>query len=141
MTTASARSRETVTPPDAQEARTETATPVLRERKTAKSASKSRRGIWIGAASGTPVRAVARGRVAYVGWLTRYGLVVVLQHDHGYFTIYGHNALATVREGDTVRAGQEIAEAGDTGGYRRSGLYLEVRQGTKALDPADWLTH
>jgi Membrane-bound metallopeptidase len=99
------------------------------------------RGVWIGAPSGTPVRAVARGRVAYVGWLTRYGLVVVLQHDHGYFTIYGHNALATVHTGDTVHAGQEIAEAGDTGGYRRSGVYLEVRHNTQALNPGDWLAH
>lgn len=96
-------------------------------------------GLWIGAATGTPVRAVAHGRVVYVGWLTRYGLVVVLQHDHGYFTIYGHCALALVHTGDTVHAGQELAEAGNTGGYRRSGVYLEVRHRTQTLDPTDWL--
>ena len=96
-------------------------------------------GIWIAATKGTPVRACARGRVVYVGWLSSYGLIVLLQHGGDYFSLYGHDNSAQVRVGDTVRAGQVIARAGDTGGHDRSGLYLELRQGSRPLDPRKWL--
>lgn len=96
-------------------------------------------GIWIAATKGTPVRACARGRVVYVGWLSNYGLIVLLQHGGDYFSLYGHDNSAQVRVGDTVRAGQVIALAGDTGGHDRSGLYLELRHGNHPLDPRKWL--
>jgi septal ring factor EnvC (AmiA/AmiB activator) len=97
------------------------------------------KGLWIGAAEGTPVRASARGRVAYVGWLSSYGLIVVLEHEKGYFTLYGHNASVSKSAGDTVAAGEVIAAAGNTGGYEQPGVYFEVRKGTDPLDPRDWL--
>ncbi|HEU0198612.1 MAG TPA: peptidoglycan DD-metalloendopeptidase family protein [Nevskiaceae bacterium] len=97
------------------------------------------KGVWIGAASGSPVRAVARGRVAYVGWVSSYGLIVLLQHGGGYYTLYGHNATSDVKVGESVDAGQQIATAGDTGGYRRNGVYFEIRHDGKALNPSAWL--
>ncbi|MDE2149820.1 MAG: peptidoglycan DD-metalloendopeptidase family protein [Gammaproteobacteria bacterium] len=99
------------------------------------------KGLWIGAPAGTPIQACARGRVAYVGWLSAYGLIVVLQHDHDYFTLYGHAQSIAATTGQVVNAGQVIGVAGDTGGYDRSGLYLEIRHGTDALNPGSWLTH
>lgn len=96
-------------------------------------------GRWIAAKEGTPIRAIARGRVAYVGWLQRYGLIVILEHGNGYFTLYGHCASSAPTAGDTVEAGAVIATAGDTGGHDRSGVYLEIRKGSTALDPRDWL--
>lgn len=97
------------------------------------------KGLWIAASEGTPVRASANGRVAYVGWLSSYGLIVVLEHDKGFFTLYGHNASVNAAAGDQVDAGAVIAAVGNTGGYERSGLYFEVRRGTDAVDPRDWL--
>lgn len=96
-------------------------------------------GHWIGAAAGAPVRAVARGRVVYVGWMHRYGLIVLLEHDSGYYTLYGHCQGAEVAVGTTVTAGQTIAAAGDTGGYEQTGVYFEIRKGTSAIDPRQWL--
>jgi murein hydrolase activator len=98
------------------------------------------KGYWIAAPEGAPVRASARGRVAYVGWLTSYGLIVVLQHDKGYFTLYGHNSAVEKTAGEWVSAGDVIARAGNTGGYEQTGLYFEVRKGTEPMDPKDWLS-
>ena len=97
------------------------------------------KGLWIGGNEGSPVRASARGRVAYVGWLSSYGLIVVLEHEKGYFTLYGHNAAVSRAAGDTVGPGEVIATVGNTGGYEEPGLYFEVRKGTEPLDPQDWL--
>lgn len=97
------------------------------------------KGLWIAATEGAPVRASAGGRVAYVGWLSSYGLIVVLEHDKGFFTLYGHNAAVSATAGDQVKPGEVIASAGSTGGYERSGLYFEVRRGTEPVDPEDWL--
>ena len=98
------------------------------------------KGMWIGAPEGAPVRASSRGRVAYVGWLTSYGLIVVLQHEKGFFTLYGHNSAVTRTAGEWVAAGDVIAKAGNTGGYEQPGLYFEVRRGADPMDPKDWLS-
>jgi len=98
------------------------------------------KGLWIGSAEGTPVRVTARGRVAYVGWLSSYGLIVVVEHDNGFFTLYGHNAAVSKAVGDAVNAGDVIASAGNTGGYEQTGLYFEVRHGSDPQDPARWLS-
>lgn len=97
------------------------------------------KGLWIGAQEGTPVRASAHGRVAYVGWLSSYGLIVVLEHEKGFFTLYGHNATISKTAGDMVASGDVIATVGNTGGYEQPGLYFEVRKGTESLNPTDWL--
>jgi septal ring factor EnvC (AmiA/AmiB activator) len=97
------------------------------------------KGWWISAPEGAAVKASARGRVAYVGWLTSYGLIVVLQHEKGFFTLYGHNSAVTRTAGEWVGPGDVIARAGNTGGYEQTGLYFEVRKGTEPMDPKDWL--
>lgn len=97
------------------------------------------KGWWIAAPEGAAVKASARGRVAYVGWLTSYGLIVVLQHEKGFFTLYGHNSAVTRSAGEWVGPGDVIARAGNTGGYEQTGLYFEVRKGTDPMDPKDWL--
>ncbi|WP_028080913.1 murein hydrolase activator EnvC family protein [Solimonas soli] len=96
-------------------------------------------GHWIAAEEGGAVRAVARGRAVYVGWMHRYGLIVLVEHDDGYFTLYGHCQTATVQVGEPVRAGQTIATAGSTGGYDESGVYFEIRKGAEAINPQGWL--
>jgi septal ring factor EnvC (AmiA/AmiB activator) len=97
-------------------------------------------GLWLGAKSGTPVLAIAAARVVYVGWMHHFGLMVVLDHGHGYFSLYGHNRSALKALGDEVQAGEAIAEAGDTGGHSASGVYLEIRKGRDPQDPERWLS-
>lgn len=96
-------------------------------------------GLWISAAEGSPVRAVADGRVAYVGWLHRYGQIVILDHSGNYLSLYGHNQTVTRAEGQTVSAGDAIATVGKTGGHQKSGVYFEIRRGAKAVNPKPWL--
>lgn len=96
-------------------------------------------GVWIAAGEGSAVRAVARGRVAYVGWMHRYGLIVVLEHGDGFYTLYGHNLSVDRSAGEWVRPGEVIAQAGSSGGQERPGLYFEVRKGADPVDPLKWL--
>lgn len=96
-------------------------------------------GVWIAADEKAPVRAVSAGRVAYVGWMHRYGLILVIEHGKGYFTLYGHNASVDKAAGETVRAGETIAQVGATGGQERPGLYFEIRKGSDPVDPQTWL--
>ncbi len=97
-------------------------------------------GYWIDAPSGAPVRAVANGRVAYVGWMQRYGLIIIIEHEGGYFSLYGHNDSVDLAGGETVHMGQPIAKAGSTGGYEQSGVYFEIRKGTQPINPKLWLS-
>lgn len=96
-------------------------------------------GIWIASNLGTPVRAVANGRVVYIGWMHRMGLLVVLQHEDGYYSLYAHNQSERVSNGQTVRAGQVLATVGNTGGHREAGLYFEIRKGRSPQNPNQWL--
>jgi septal ring factor EnvC (AmiA/AmiB activator) len=97
------------------------------------------KGIEIAAAEGTPVLAVAAGRVVFEGWLGGYGRTVVLDHGGGYFTLYAHAAEATVQRGDQINAGQMIARVGSTESLQGPALYFEIRQQAEALDPLRWL--
>ena len=96
-------------------------------------------GLWISGAEGSPVKAVARGRVAYVGWMHRYGLIVVLEHDGNFYSMYGHNQSVKISAGEWVETGQAITTLGNTGGHDRPGLYFELRKGSISVDPKDWL--
>ena len=95
-------------------------------------------GLWIAGSEGDAVKAVARGRVAYVGWMHAYGLIVVLEHEGGYYSLYGHNQNVAVSIGDWVQPGDVIASVGATGGHDKTGLYFELRKGTAAVNPRLW---
>jgi len=97
------------------------------------------KGIEIGAAEGTPIRAVAAGRVAYRGWLAGYGHTVILDHGEGFFTLYAHAAEILAGAGASVAGGEPIARVGSTDSIRGSCLHFEVRRGSRALDPSAWL--
>lgn len=97
-------------------------------------------GIWIRAQNGSPVRAVANGRVVYVGWMHRLGLMVIVQHEDNYYSLYAHNQETRVTVGQTVRAGRTLATVGDSGGHRQPGLYFEIRRERTPLNPQDWLS-
>jgi murein hydrolase activator len=97
-------------------------------------------GILIGAARGTQVRAPYQGRVVYADWLPGLGLLIVLDHGGGYMSLYGHNEQLYRKVGDRVSAGEPLGAVGDAAGVGKPALYLEIRRGRQAIDPALWLT-
>jgi len=99
-----------------------------------------RNGIGIGAAAGTPVKAVSSGRVELVQRLGTYGLTVILTHGNGYYSLYMQLASATVAKDSTVARGQVIGTVGGENTEQGAHLYFEIRgENQIALDPADWL--
>jgi len=93
------------------------------------------KGIDIAAKVGTEVRAAAPGRVVYSGSaLKGYGELIIIKHDDTYLSAYGYNSRRHAQEGDTVTAGQVIAEVG-LGPARRSLLHFEIRKAGSPLDP------
>jgi septal ring factor EnvC (AmiA/AmiB activator) len=97
-----------------------------------------RQGIVLGAAEGTPVRAVHPGRVVFADWLRGSGLLVVVDHGEGYMSLYANNGSLIKRNGDWVNRGEALATAGSDGGSGRPGLYFEIRHDGQAQDPAQW---
>ena len=95
-------------------------------------------GVQIAAADGAEVHAIHHGRVLFADYLRGYGLLVIIDHDAGYLTLYGHNQYLYVEPGDWVQSGQSVARVGDTGGQQDAGLYFEIRQQGRPTDPATW---
>ena len=95
-------------------------------------------GVVIAAPRGTPVKAIYRGRVVYADWLAGLGLLMIIDHGGGFLSLYGHNDQLFRAVGDQVTAGDTVAGVGDSGGRAQPGLYFEIRQGARPLDPAPW---
>ena len=97
------------------------------------------KGLDIGGAAGDAVLAAADGRVVYVGASLRgYGNLIILKHNNTYLTAYAHNQTLLVKEDQTVRRGQKIAEMGNSDADRVK-LHFEVRRQGKPVDPAKYL--
>ena len=79
------------------------------------------------------------GQVVFADWYSGYGLLVIVDHGAGFFTLYGHLSKVDVRVNDRVATGQLIGEVGETGSLTGPNLYFEVREGTDALNPLSWL--
>jgi lipoprotein NlpD len=97
------------------------------------------KGLDIGGAAGDPVLAAADGRVVYVGaGLRGYGNLIILKHNNTYLTAYAHNQTLLIKEDQSVRKGQKIAEMGSSDADRVK-LHFEVRRQGKPVDPAKYL--
>ena len=97
------------------------------------------KGIDIGGELGQPVVAAAAGEVVYAGsGLQGLGQLVLIRHNKTEVTAYGHNQRLLVQEGQTVRAGEKIAEMGSSGTDRVK-LHFEVRKDGKPVDPLQLL--
>jgi murein DD-endopeptidase MepM/ murein hydrolase activator NlpD len=97
-------------------------------------------GIDIAVPEGTPIHAAENGVVIYAGdGLKGFGNTVLLRHEDGLVTVYGHASEIKVKRGDTVRRGQEIARSGMTGDADRPKLHFEVRNGTTPVNPMTYL--
>lgn len=102
-----------------------------------------RDGIKISAKAGEPVRTAAEGSVIYAGPFRSYGNVVIVDHNKGFFTIYGFLKEISASVGDKLpvqgvigTAGQDTQSSSGTG---KSAVYFEIRQGTTAVNPQEWL--
>jgi septal ring factor EnvC (AmiA/AmiB activator) len=96
-------------------------------------------GVFIRAAEGQPVRAVAAGQVVYADWMRGFGNLLIVDHGEAYLSIYGNNESLLKQPGDPVAAGETIATVGASGGNEQSGLYFELRHLGKAFDPLRWV--
>ena len=97
------------------------------------------KGMDIAGKAGDPVLAAADGRVVYAGaGLRGYGNLLILKHNNTYLTAYAHNQTLLVKEDQTVRKGQKIAEMGSSDTDRVK-LHFEIRRQGKPVDPAKFL--
>ena len=97
------------------------------------------KGVDIGGKAGDPVLAAAAGRVVYAGaGLRGYGNLIILKHNNTYLTAYAHNQKLLVKEDQTVRKGQQIAEMGSSDAPRVE-LHFEIRRMGKPVDPIKYL--
>ena len=97
------------------------------------------KGLDLGGVAGDPVLAAADGRVVYVGaGLRGYGNLIILKHNNTYLTAYAHNQTLLIKEDQSVRKGQKIAEMGSSDADRVK-LHFEVRRQGKPVDPAKYL--
>ena len=85
-------------------------------------------GIDISAPHGTTVCASQEGRVVFSGWKNGYGKLVILRHEYGYETYYGHLSKMSVKKGDKVKAGANIGLVGMTGRATGPHLHFELRK-------------
>ena len=98
-------------------------------------------GINISVPENTAVKAAEDGVVAYAGnELKGYGNLVLIKHADGWVTAYAHNSEIIVHRGETVKRGQVISKAGQSGGVASPQVHFEIRKGSTPVDPAQHLS-
>jgi murein DD-endopeptidase MepM/ murein hydrolase activator NlpD len=97
-------------------------------------------GINVAVPEGTPIKAADDGVVAYAGnELKGYGNLVLIRHANGYVSAYANASELLVKRGETVKRGQVIARAGQTGNVDSPQLHFEIRKGSTPVDPSRFL--
>jgi murein DD-endopeptidase MepM/ murein hydrolase activator NlpD len=93
-------------------------------------------GIDIPSPTGTPIRASNAGRVIYSNHTIKgYGNLIILRHSEEFVTVYAHNDVNLVEEGNWVERGQIIGKVGQTGKASGPHLHFEIRKNNRAVDP------
>lgn len=96
-------------------------------------------GVLINGKAGQPVYAAASGSVVYAGsGLIGYGQLIILKHNDTYLSAYGYNASLLVKEGQSIKKGQQIATMGE-GPERKPRLHFEIRRNGKPVNPKKFL--
>ncbi len=96
------------------------------------------KGIFIRAAEGAEVRAVAGGAVVFSDWLRGFGNLLVIDHGDDFLSVYGNNESLLAAVGASVKDGESVATVGNSGGNPDSGLYFELRHRGQPFDPLKW---
>lgn len=102
--------------------------------------AKSRDGIDIQVPEGTAVKAAENGVVIYAGdGLKDFGNTVLVRHENGLVTVYGHAGALNVKRGQKVKRGEQIATSGMSGQTETPKLHFEVRKDSAPVDPSTYL--
>ena len=96
-------------------------------------------GVDLSVPSGSEVKATADGIVSFAGWTENSGIVVVVEHGHGFSTAYAHNRKALARIGQRIARGDAIAMSGSTGLSTGPHVHYEIWRGGRHADPAGFL--
>ena len=97
------------------------------------------KGLFIRAASGAAVKAIASGQVVFSDWLRGFGNLIIVDHGEGYMSLYSNNESLYKQVGDAVRPGDALASVGNSGGQTESGLYFEMRHKSRPFNPLSWI--
>ncbi|MDF0604229.1 peptidoglycan DD-metalloendopeptidase family protein [Neisseriaceae bacterium TC5R-5] len=109
--------------------------------KILKTYSESSKGVDISGRSGQAILAAGEGKVVYSGTgLRGYGKLIIIKHNKTFLSAYAHNSQLLVKEGQSVRKGQKIAEMGNTDAEQVK-LHFEIRRFGKPVDPMQYLDH
>ena len=100
--------------------------------------SKIQDGVLIGVREGSEVRAIHHGRVVYADWLRGFGQLIIIDHDEGYMSLYGHNQGLLKEAGEWVGVGEVIALSGASGGRKTAALYFAIRHDGQPENPEAW---
>ena len=98
-------------------------------------------GIDVAGSHNSPIKAADGGIVIYSGWMSGYGYYVVINHENGYETAYGHCASLLVKVGDRVAKGDIIAKMGNTGRSTGTHLHFEVKKNGQYVDPLKYISY
>lgn len=101
-------------------------------------------GLDIGARRGTPIKAMANGKIIHVGWISGYGKTVKVRYDNGYESLFAHmhnynGANGESRVNQRVRVGESVGQVNSTGGSTGDHLHLELRRNGTRISPAEVL--
>ena len=97
------------------------------------------KGLFIRAAEGTAVKAIAAGQVVFAEWLRGFGNLIIVDHGEGYMSLYSNNESLYKQVGERVQPGDAIATVGNSGGQPDTGLYFEMRHQSRPVNPLLWV--
>ena len=97
-------------------------------------------GVVFFANEGASVVSIFPGKVVFSDWLNGYGLLIIIDHGRGSMTLYANNKSLLKHKGNFVSQGEQIAMVGHTGTFKENGLYFEIRQRGKAVNPLEWMS-
>jgi len=97
------------------------------------------KGLFIRAAQGSAVKAIAAGQVVFAEWLRGFGNLIIVDHGEGYMSLYSNNESLYKQVGERVQPGDAIATVGNSGGQPDPGLYFEMRHQSRPVNPLLWV--
>jgi septal ring factor EnvC (AmiA/AmiB activator) len=97
------------------------------------------KGLFIRAAEGTVVKAIAAGQVVFAEWLRGFGNLIIVDHGEGYMSLYSNNESLYKQVGERIQPGDAIATVGNSGGQPDTGLYFEMRHQSRPVNPLLWV--
>jgi septal ring factor EnvC (AmiA/AmiB activator) len=98
------------------------------------------KGVYIGAAVGSDIRAIGAGKVLYADWFKGFGRLLIIDHGGHLVSLYGHTSAILVEVGADVQLHQVVAKVGESSPLGKPALYFEIRHHTVPQDPLLWLT-